>query len=64
MKVNFITILAIIILPVLSFSQCNDQLINMALEDNAGATGLKEFPVRLKKVKKKAKKTNSHGPSK
>lgn len=36
-----------------SFSQCNDQLVNVCALDNNGATYIKDFKVKLKKAKKK-----------
>ncbi|MFC2086394.1 hypothetical protein ACFLQ9_01595 [Bacteroidota bacterium] len=46
-------ILLIILLPGFAISQCNNSLIDLCLKDNGGAKSLKEFPVRLKTVKKK-----------
>lgn len=46
-------LLFIILLPFLANSQCNNSLIDLCLKDNEGAKKLKEYPVKLKKVKKK-----------
>jgi len=51
---KFLSIILISLLTSLvSFSQCNNSLVQLAIEDIGDAKKIKEFPVRLKKVKKK-----------
>ena len=53
MKKVLTIIIIFFVLPIFAISQCNNELINLCLKDNGGAKSLKQFPVRLKKVKRK-----------
>ncbi|NOZ45772.1 MAG: hypothetical protein GXO79_03220 [Chlorobi bacterium] len=52
MKNTVFILLFLLSVPLINNAQCNNQLIDLCLQENGGATYLKEFPVKLKKGKK------------
>ena len=53
MKKRIFSFIIFFLIPFLIVAQCDNSLIELCLLENGGATYLKEFPVKLKKGKRK-----------